>query len=81
MRTCDVKPRNNLAERTLRSQVIWRKICFGIQSRRGSIYMERMMTVVGSRKRQGRNVLDFVTQAVRAHYRSASIPSLVRVPS
>jgi len=79
--TCDVEPTNNLAERTLRSYVIWRKICFGTQSRRGSLYMERMMTVVGSCKLQGRNVLDFVTQTVRAHYGCAATPSLVTVPA
>jgi transposase len=76
--TPGVEPTNNLAERTLRSYVIWRKICFGAQSRRGSLYMERMMTVVGSCKLQGRNILDFVTQAVLAHHGSGATPSLIR---
>jgi transposase len=72
-----IEPTNNLAERTLRGYVIWRKICFGSQSRRGSLYMQRMMTVVGSCKLQGRNSLEFVTQAVLAHCGKGTRPSLV----
>jgi transposase len=77
VQTPGVEPTNNLAERTLRHYVIWRKISFGAQSGRGSQYAARMMTVVGSCKLQGRNVLDFMTQAVRAHWGSGVAPSLV----
>jgi transposase len=76
--TPGVEPTNNLAERTLRSYVIWRKVSFGTQSVRGSLYMERIMTVVGSCKLQGRNILDFLTLAVQAHWGNGSAPSLVR---
>lgn len=72
-----VEPTNNLAERTIRTFVIWRKTSFGTQSKRGSLYMQRMMTVVGSCKLQGRNVLEFVTAAVRAHAGTAVSPSLL----
>jgi transposase len=75
--TPGVEPANNLAEWTLRHYVIWRKISFGTQSGLGSQYAARMMTVVGSCKLQGRNVLDFMTQAVRAHWGSGVAPSLV----
>jgi transposase len=73
----DVEPTNNLAERTLRSYVIWRKTCFGTQSRRGSRYMERVMTVVGCCKLQGHNILDFITQTVRACWGDGTAPSLI----
>lgn len=66
--TPGVEPTNNHTERTLRSFVIWRKISFGTQSARGSRYVERIMTVAGSCKLQGRNILDFLTQAIRAHW-------------
>jgi transposase len=69
---------NNLAERTLRSFVIWRKISFGTQSVRGSHYVERIMTVVGSCKLQGRNPLTFLTQAIQAHWRDGVAPSLIQ---
>jgi transposase len=77
--TPGVEPTNNLSERCLRHYVIWRKICYGTQSSRGSLYMERMMTVVGSCKLQGRNLLEFVTQSVRAHWGRGVAPSLIPV--
>jgi len=79
--TPGVEPTNNLAERTIRSYVIWRKTSFGTQSKRGSLYMERMMTTVGSCKLQGRNILEFITQAVRAHAGNGFTPSLVTAPA
>jgi len=75
-----VEPTNNHAERTLRSFVIWRKISFGTQSVRGSRYVERIMTVVGSCKLQGRNLLDFLTQAIQAHWGKGGTPSLLPSP-
>lgn len=75
--TPGVEPTNNHAERTLRGFVIWRKISCGTQSDRGSRYVERIMTVVGSCKLQGRNLLDFLTQAIQAHWGHGSAPSLV----
>ena len=75
--TTGVEPTNNLAERTIRSYVIWRKTSFGTQSKRGSVYMERMMTAVGSCKLQGRNVLEFLTHAVRAHVGNGNKPTLI----
>lgn len=73
VQTPGIEPTNNLAERTLRHYVIWRKISLGAQSGRGSLYVSRMMTVVGSCKLQGRNVMDFITQAVRAHWGSCGV--------
>ena len=78
--TPGVEPTNNLAERTLRSFVIWRRTSFGTQSARGSRYVERIMTVTGSCKLQGRNLLDFLTQAIQAHWGKGSRPSLVPTP-
>jgi transposase len=72
-----VEPTNNHAERTLRGFVIWRKTSFGTQSARGARYIERIMTVAASCKLQGRNVLDFLTQAIAAHWGQGSPPSLV----
>ena len=75
--TPGVEPTNNQAERTLRSFVIWRKTSFGTQSARGSRYVERIMTVVGSCRLQGRHLLDFLTQAIQAHWGNGTVPSLV----
>jgi transposase len=72
-----IEPTNNLAEQILRRIVIWRKISFGTQSPRGTLYLERIMTVVATCKMQKRNVLDFVTEAIQAHLSRATPPSLL----
>lgn len=74
-----VEPTNNLAEQTLRRIVIWRKTSFGTQSSRGTRYLERIMTVVATCKLQQLNVLDFVTEAIRAHLSKTDAPSLLPV--
>ncbi len=77
--TPGVEPTNNIAERTIRHYVIWRKISLGTQSVRGSLYAERVMTVVGSCKLQGRSVLAFMTQAMKAHFGLNPTPSLIPI--
>jgi transposase len=56
----DIEPTNNHAERELRAFVLWRRRSFGTQSERGDRFAERIMTVVHSARKQGRNVLAFV---------------------
>ena len=72
-----VEPTNNIAEQVLRRIVIWRKTSFGTQSTAGTLYLERIMTVVASCKLQQRNILDFVTQAICAHLGAEKVPSLI----
>lgn len=57
-----VEPTNNLAERDLRPLVIWRKVCLHTWSERGSRFIERIMSVSMTLKRQGRDVLGFLTR-------------------
>ena len=61
-----VEPTNNLAERDLRTAVIWRKTSFGTDSPRGSRFVERMLTAVSSLRKQGRCLLGFITAALAA---------------
>ena len=61
-----VEPTNNHAERELRRGVLWRKRSFGHQSERGRAFVERLLTVVGSLRLQGRNVLAYLEEACRA---------------
>lgn len=74
-----VEPTNNLAEQIIRRIVIWRKTSFGTQSARGTLYLERTMTVVSTCKMQQRNVLDFVTDSIRAHLGGLPSPSLIPI--
>jgi len=72
-----VEPTNNLAERQIRPSVLWRNSSFGTQSEAGSRFAERIMTVVSTLKQQGRNPLDYLTEACDAANRGRSAPSLL----
>lgn len=73
----EIEPSNNKAERALRQLVVWRKVCYGTQSLRGSEFLQRIFTVIASCQQQQRGILHFLTQAVKAHFMSDSPPSLV----
>lgn len=77
LETDGVEPTNNLAERLIRTIAIWRKTSFGTQSKAGSLYMERIMTVVATCKLQKRNILDYLTCAVKSYLEKSSFPSLL----
>ena len=73
-----VEPTNNAAERALRPAVLWRKGSFGTHSAAGSRFAERMLTVTTTLRQQGRNVVDYVTQAcVAALHHQPPPPSLL----
>lgn len=72
-----VPPTNNDAERPLRPAVLWRKGSYGSQSQRGGRFVERILTVVATLRRQGRNVLEYLEQTIRAQQLGARGPSLV----
>jgi len=72
-----VEPTNNSAERALRPVVLWRKGSFGTQSRAGSEFAERLLTVVATLRQQQRNVLDYVTTACEAVLHHHPAPSLL----
>ena len=71
-----VEPTNNLAERDLRSLVIWRRLCYGCQSERGLRFVERVMTVCMTLRKRRCDVLDFIEQCVRARAAGSPVPSL-----
>ncbi|MCC7018708.1 MAG: IS66 family transposase [Ardenticatenales bacterium] len=73
----DIEPTNNTAERRLRRPVIKRKLSFGTQTTRGSRFIERSYTTVVSLREQGRPILPFIADALRAYYARADAPSLL----
>lgn len=72
-----VQPTNNAAERALRHAVIWRKLSFGTQSQRGSQFVERLLTVIETCRRQSRNTFTWLTTAIEAQLAGKPTPSLV----
>lgn len=72
-----VPPTNNLAERDVRHPVLLRRVSHGTQSDGGSRYVERMLTVNATLRKQDRNVLDFLVDAVHAKLNHTTPPSLL----
>jgi transposase len=72
-----VEPTNNHAERELRSFVLWRRRSFGSQSARGDRFAERLMTIAHTARKQGREVLAFLTACCAARPVDAPAPSLL----
>ena len=72
-----VEPTNNAAERSLRHAVIWRKLSFGTQSPGGSRFVERLLTVVETCRRQNRDPFAWLVQAVQARLAGRPCPSLL----
>lgn len=69
-----VSPTNNAAERALRHAVIWRKLSFGMQSDRGSRFVETLLTVIETRRQQNRPLFSSVTEAISRHFAQQSTP-------
>jgi transposase len=72
-----VEPTNNASERVLRPVVLWRKSSFGTQSRTGSDFVERLLTVIATLRQQRCHVLTYVTAACQATLHDQTPPSLL----
>ncbi|NVJ05922.1 transposase [Myxococcus sp. AM001] len=73
MHNAHVPPTSKLAERQLRHAVMLRKLSYGPPSEAGSNYAERVLSAVTTlRQKQGRDVLGFLTEAVKAQLHGLS---------
>lgn len=72
-----VEPTNNFMERLLRLAVLWRRRSFGCDSDRGCRFVERILTVVQTRRLQDKNVLDYLHDAVLAARSGLPAPQLL----
>src|SRR4051812_17140693 len=72
-----VEPTNNEGERAARHGVLWRKGSGGTDSPRGSRFVERILTVVETCRRQGKKVLDYLGTCVEAWRHNRAPPDLV----
>ena len=75
-----VEPTNNAAERAIRPLVILRRLTYGTQSAGGSRFVETMHTILETCRQQGRNVLEFITEAITKARRQEPLPSLLPAP-
>lgn len=76
-----LQPTNNRAEQAVRSPVIARMLSLGSQSERGLRFVERMLTVVTTLRKQGRMILEFLNQALISYRTGGIPPSLLPIPS
>lgn len=77
MRKRGVDLTNNLAERAIRPAVMWRKTSFGSWSATGERFVERMLTVAATLRRQGKSVLEYLARAILAHRSGRRAPRLL----
>ena len=76
-----LEPTNNEAEREIRAGVIWRRTTQGTRTAMGSTYASRMMSVTATCRKQSRDILAFLRQALCAHLIGSDPPSLVLQPA
>jgi transposase len=72
-----VEPTNNETERALRAGVIWRKTSFGSQSEKGLRFVERLLTVAETCKKQTIDLLGYLSRAIAAHRIGQPAPLLL----
>ena len=75
--TPGIEPTNNLAEQAIRFVVIDRQITQGTRSETGRQWCERIWTVMATCTQQGRPVLEYLENAIRAYFNAQSTPSLL----
>ena len=74
----EIPPDNNLAERTLRLAVTKRKVSGGSRSMSRFQDTANLLTVIQTCRRQGRSVIEFFDQAIKAMVNPAvQTPSLI----
>ena len=76
-----VEPTNNAAEQGVRFGVIWRKMCYGTQSKAGSDFVARILTAHATLRQQGRKMHAFLRAACQAHRAGTTPPSLLPSPA
>ena len=72
-----VEPTNNCVEQALRIAVQLRKIIFGNRSASGEVATARLLTVTQTCRMQGRNALEYLTEAIVRYRRHQPAPSLL----
>lgn len=72
----DIDPTNNESEQMFRLLIVDRVVTQGTRSDWGDRWHERFLTVHGTCRKRGLNVMDFLRHSVSAFFRGESAPSL-----
>ena len=73
----DVQPTNNVAERALRHGVLHRKLTQGTRGDPGQRWLERLLSVRGTCRQQGRSFFGYLVDAIEAHTHKRPPPALL----
>jgi transposase len=76
-----IEPTNNAAGRALRHAVLWRNSVGGTASEWGSRFVERVLSVAGTCRQRGWDVLAYPTDYFRAQQFGQRLPSLLTQPT
>ena len=76
--TPGIEPTNNQTEQAIRHIVIDRHITQGTRGSRGQRWCERVWTILATCRQQKRRVFEFFCNALNAHFRQETAPSLLR---
>jgi transposase len=74
-----IDPTNNVAERAIRSPVLWRRGSFGNDSAAGSRFTERILTAIATVRLRRGSVLGYLTEACASYRTTRTSPSLLSV--
>jgi len=80
VRVSGVEPTNNPAEQAVRHPVLIRKVSYGTHSDAGSRFVERILTVHATLRRQQRDIVGFLRDACVAKLQARQAPSLLPTP-
>lgn len=73
-----VEPTNNHAEQQLRSYVIYRKLSFGTQSKRGTLFLQHTFSILLTCKKQSLNFRDYIANSIKAFISNIPPPLIFR---
>ena len=71
-----IEPTNNIAEQNIRPAVLWKKRSFGVESERGARYVESMLSIWMTCRRNGVNPVEFLNELVRSFRFNTATPSI-----
>jgi transposase len=76
-----VEPTNNEGERSERLGVLWRKTSGGTDSPQGSRFVERVLTVIDTCRKQGKRAVAYLCDCIDTWRHGRAPPSLLAAPS
>jgi hypothetical protein len=76
LREDGVEPTNNAAEQAIRPAVLWKKRSFGVESERGARYVESMLSIWMTSRRNGVNPIQFLGEMVKSSRSDLPAPSI-----